>query len=283
MLTIGQAARITGGPTHTLRAWERRYGAFQPTRTPGGYRTYDDDSLMRIRAMRDLVAGGMSASDAAGVVSALGPATPAVAADVTQKLIEAAGRLDASAASRIVTAQFESRSFESMADDWLLPAMVRIGSAWADGEISEAGEHLVANIVMRRLATAFDAVGANPPLPPVIVGAPSGVDHELGLLAFAVALRRAGVATLYLGADVPAGAWSEAVAASGAVLSVTAVPRRADLRRMTALAEQLRADHPQVPLAVGGRFQELAPSWCRRLGHKVGPAASELAQSLGEP
>lgn len=283
MLTIGQAARITGVPTHTLRAWERRYGAFKPMRTPGGYRTYGDDTLVRIRTMRDLVAGGMSPSDAAGVVSALGPSTPPAAPDATQQLIEAAGRLDASAASRIVTAQFDSRSFESMADDWLLPAMVRIGSAWADGQISEAGEHLVANIVMRRLATAFDAVGANPALPPVIVGAPSGVDHELGLLAFAVALRRAGVATLYLGADVPTGAWSEAVAASGAVLNVAAVPRRADLRRMTVLAEQLRADHPQVPLAVGGRFQDLAPPWCLRLGHKVAPAAREVAKRLGEP
>ncbi|NHB85717.1 MerR family DNA-binding transcriptional regulator [Tessaracoccus sp. HDW20] len=40
MVTIGQAARLTGVAEHTLRAWERRYGVFQPVRTGGGYRVY---------------------------------------------------------------------------------------------------------------------------------------------------------------------------------------------------------------------------------------------------
>lgn len=280
MVTIGQAARLTGVAEHTLRAWERRYGVFQPLRTSGGYRVYGQDALHRIRAMRDLVSSGLSPREASERVRELEVPAPEFDPEITEQLIAALSRLDASTATRIVNAQFAARSYEAMVDDWLLPTMVRVGTAWAAGEISEAGEHLVANIVMRRLAAAFDAVGANPAVPPVIVGAPSGVTHELGLLAFAVALRRAGVATIYLGADVPSAAWSAAIGSAGAAMSITSVPRRADARRVALLVERLRADHPEVPVAVGGRFQHLAPEGCVRLGHRLGSAALEVAEGL---
>jgi hypothetical protein len=88
------------------------------------------------------------------------------------------------------------------------------------------------------------------------------------------------VATIYLGGDVPAPAWSEAIGTTGAAVSVTAIPRRADARRVAALVDRLEADHPGVPIAVGGRFQELAPDGTRPLGHGIAVAARDLAASL---
>ncbi len=279
MVTISQAALLTGVAEHTLRAWERRYGVFQPSRTRAGYRVYGDDVLDRIRTMKDLVATGLSPRQASEEVRR-GRSPEPPEPDAAGELIAALSRLDATAASRIIDEQFAWRSYEAVVDDWLMPAMVRVGSAWASGEISEAGEHLVANVVMRRLAAAFDAVGPNPPTPPAIVGAPSGITHELGLMAFAVALRRAGVATIYLGSDVPVAAWADAVATTGAAVSVTALPRRSDARRVATLAERLTVDHPRVPLAVGGQFQHLAPASCPRLGHRIAAAARAVADDL---
>ena len=279
MVTISQAALLTGVAEHTLRAWERRYGVFQPSRTRAGYRVYGDDVLDRIRTMKDLVAAGLSPRQASEQVRrGVSPESPEP--DATVELIAALARLDATAASRIIDEQFAWRSYEAVVDDWLMPAMVRVGTAWASGEISEAGEHLVAHVVMRRLAAAFDAVGPNPPTPPAIVGAPSGITHELGLMAFAVALRRAGVATIYLGPDVPVVAWADAVTTTGSAVSVTAIPRRSDARRVAVLAERLTADHPGVPLAVGGQFQHLAPASCPRLGHRIAAAARAVADDL---
>ena len=280
MVTISQAAQLTGVAEHTLRSWKRRYGVFQPSRTRGGYRVYGDEVLTRIRTMKELVSTGLSPREASDRVRRLTVSPPVDQPDAAAELIEALTRLDVTTAKRVIDEQFALRSYEAVVDDWLMPAMVRVGSAWASGVISEAGEHLVANVVMRRLAAAFDAVGPNPPSPPAIVGAPSGVTHELGLLAFAVALRRAGVATIYLGSDVPAAAWAEAVGTTGAVLSVTAVPRRADARRVTALVSRLGADHPGAPLAVGGQYQHLAPAGCRRLGHRIAAAARDVAEDL---
>jgi DNA-binding transcriptional MerR regulator/methylmalonyl-CoA mutase cobalamin-binding subunit len=63
--TIGHAARLTGVPSATIRAWERRYGLVKPVRSEGGYRLYDEQGLQLLRAMGALVAGGWSASQAA--------------------------------------------------------------------------------------------------------------------------------------------------------------------------------------------------------------------------
>ena len=279
MVTISQAARLTGVAEHTLRAWERRYGVFQPSRTRGGYRDYGDDVLHRIRTMKELVSAGLSPREASDEVRRLAASSEGEpgAAD---ELIASLARLDATVVKRIIDEQFALRSYEAVVDDWLMPTLVRVGEAWAAGTISEAGEHLVANVVMRRLAAAFDAVGPNPPTPPAIVGAPSGVTHELGLMSFAVALRRAGVATIYLGSEVPPPAWADALATTGAVVSVTSIPRRADAKRVATLAERLHATHPTVPLAVGGRFQHLAPAGCPQLGHRIADAAQDVARSI---
>lgn len=281
MFTIGQAAQLTGVPEHTLRAWERRYGVFRPARTPGGYRTYDQEAIDAIVAMRRLVEAGRSPREAsASLAGQPGARRPSGDVPGVERLVTALGALDAATAKQVIDEQFALRSFESVVDDWLMPALVRVGQAWADGTVSVAGEHLMANITMRRLAAAFDAVGPNPPSAPAIVGAPSGVSHELGLLAFAVALRRAGVAVLYLGAEVPAKAWSDAIVGAGAAVSVTSIPRRQDVQRVIALTDRLHQDHPGVPVAVGGGFQHLAPSYCHRLGQRIAVAAAGVASML---
>src|SRR6187549_2942998 len=70
MYTIKEAAARTGLTVPVLRAWERRYGVIAPTRTPGGYRVYDEAALRRLRSMRRLIDDGWSASAAAAAIIA---------------------------------------------------------------------------------------------------------------------------------------------------------------------------------------------------------------------
>ena len=46
------AARLTGLSPDLLRAWERRYGVVEPTRTPGGTRRYTAADLERLRLVK---------------------------------------------------------------------------------------------------------------------------------------------------------------------------------------------------------------------------------------
>lgn len=52
---IGTVATLTGLDPHTIRGWERRYGAIKPMRTETGRRRYDDDTVERLQLLKALV------------------------------------------------------------------------------------------------------------------------------------------------------------------------------------------------------------------------------------
>ena len=60
LFPIREVARLTGVNPVTLRAWERRYGLIQPTRTDSGHRLYsqvDIESVRSILAQQPSTAG----------------------------------------------------------------------------------------------------------------------------------------------------------------------------------------------------------------------------------
>ncbi|MCB9646972.1 MAG: MerR family DNA-binding transcriptional regulator [Deltaproteobacteria bacterium] len=61
---------MTGVPTATLRAWERRYGVPTPDRSANRYRLYGEGEVAAVRAMARRLAEGMAASEAAAWVRA---------------------------------------------------------------------------------------------------------------------------------------------------------------------------------------------------------------------
>lgn len=301
MFTIKHAAALTGIPEATLRAWERRYAVVSPHRTEAGYRLYDDDQLRVLHTMHDLVTRGWSPREAAeqarranaplpgqstGADSAPSPrsepkpepepgGTPLEVVN-DRALVRAGAALDAAQAGAALDVAFARGSFESVTTTWLLPSLRALGEAWESGEVSVAGEHLVAAAVLRRLAAAYDAAGRRPGAPRTIVGLPPGSRHELGLLAFATAARRAGIDVVYLGADLPEEDWARAVAEHRARAAVLAVPCEDDLPAARSVAERLHRDDGNLLVAVGGGWQEGMPPFCVRLGHQMGAAAERL-------
>src|SRR5665647_717879 len=167
-----EAGLRTGLPVATLRAWERRYGVVAPERTVGGYRLYDEPTLARIRAMRDLVATGWSPRQAADEVSRADDDAPARDlpaggewADgdrADSELVDAARDLDTARLAAILDDRFSRGSFESVVDEWLMPALRGVGDAWAAGDLSTAAEHLAAHAVLRRLAAQHGVGGQVP-------------------------------------------------------------------------------------------------------------------------
>lgn len=275
MVTIKKVAELTGVPEHTLRAWERRYGLVEPTRSASGYRLYDEAAIAAIRRMSDLVREGWAPRRAAAEIARRNGAEHD-GARARQDLLSAARRLDAETVERILDAQLTHDSFERIVDEWLMPTMSSLGNAWARGEITVAAEHLVATIVMRRLATAYDQAATSVKGTTVLIGAPPGVDHEIGLLAFATAARRAGLRTVYLGAQVPVAAWGEAAIETEARHAVTTLHRRADAVRLQPVAAAL-AGLPGLELWVGGSHQAAAPEAFQPLGHSIAAAAAAIA------
>lgn len=64
-MRIGELAKRTGIESGTLRAWERRFGLFSPTRSKGGQRQYSETDVARVLAVRRLVDEGLTLAAAA--------------------------------------------------------------------------------------------------------------------------------------------------------------------------------------------------------------------------
>jgi len=163
-------------------------------------------------------------------------------------------------------------------DSWLFPTLEALGEGWARGEIDVAGEHLASHAVHRRLSAAFEAAGSRSRGPAVVVGLPSGSQHDLGALAFATAIRRRGLDVLYLGADVPVSSWDAAVRRRAARAAVMAVVTPEDRPAAVAVAERLLT-HDVVPMVcTGGAAAANLAAGVRTLVPSIGAAAQELDQ-----
>jgi DNA-binding transcriptional MerR regulator/methylmalonyl-CoA mutase cobalamin-binding subunit len=281
MYTIKRAAEQVGVSESTLRAWERRYGVGTAHRSDSGYRLYDEQAVRALSAMSTLVSEGWSVRSAAEeVLRRTAASVDETAPSFDRALVQSAEDFDLATLTAVLDHRFNNTSFESVVDDWLLPSLREVGLGWEAGRISVAGEHLVAGCVGRRLAAAYDVAGEGPVGPRIVVGLPPGSRHDLGLMSFATAARRAGLATSYLGADVPVDDWVTAVTTRSAAAAVLAVPMERDVAALAETVAALEEHTPDVLVAVGGGFQDLAPERCLRLGHQVGPAAALLAERL---
>ena len=289
MYTVKHAAALTGIPADTLRMWERRYGVVAPIRSEGGYRLYDDAAIARLTAMNALVGAGWSARRAAEQVASgttLGPLggepeEPAAPSDDDlDLLVQLAEDLDATTLSRSLDEVFARADFETFADDWLMPALWRLGQAWHRGEVSVAGEHFVSAGVHRRLAAALDAVPPRVGAPRVLVGLARGSRHELGVLAFSVALARAGLDVVYVAGDLPPDSWVVAATTQRPAAVVIGVPAAEDVPAVRDTVAALAAARPDLPVLLGGGHQERVNAG-ELLGHSLGAAAAALAGRLG--
>ena len=296
MYTIKQAALRSGVNVALLRAWERRYRIVEPMRTDSGYRLYDEAAIDRLRAMRSLVDAGWSARQAADRVStatpeeigALAPEepqttdAPAHVGSTSEAFVAAAGRIDTAAVEHALDDMFAAGSFERVVEDRLFPALRALGDAWATGAIDIAGEHAASSAVARRLSMAFEAAGSpTDGRSAVLVGLPPGSRHELAALAFATAVRRAGLPVVYLGADVPVESWTAAVARTDARAIAFGVVMDRDIAAADEVIRAVHATHPDVVVAVGGRLSSIvADGNLVRLPDRLGDAVEALRRAL---
>jgi DNA-binding transcriptional MerR regulator len=254
-LRIGQLAKRTGVSPELLRAWEQRYGLLQPTRTAGGFRLYSAADEARVQRMQSLVSGGLAAAQAARLVlSDDEPAPRTVSASATT-MEDAAGnlaasldRLDEQAANTALDRLFAAYTVETVLQKVIIPYLHRLGERWEAGEVSVAQEHFASNLLRGRLLGLAQGWGQGRG-PAAILACVPGEHHELGQLAFGVALRRRGWRITYLGTDSPIGAVAD-IARSLAPAVVVLVSMNPD--NFLEHAPDIEKLASQVPVMIAG-------------------------------
>ena len=252
-LPIQAVSRLLGLPAPTLRSWERRYGIPTTPRTAGGHRRYSPEALHELRLMRDEIARGKRAADAARSVrhelAATGPS-----ADLRVELLAAAEQMDPPAVRAVLDRAHAELGLAAALDEVVMPGMRQVGVWWQTGRCDVAQEHLTTEVVRGWLSrtTAF----APPPVrtrPLVLACGPRDL-HTVGLEALAALLAHQGNSCRVLGARTPARALVTAVTATSAaaavVVSHLSTQRRPAIDAIVAVAET-RCD----VFYAGGAFQ----------------------------
>ena len=247
---IGELSRRSGVSPELLRAWERRYGLLQPTRSAGGLRLYSPDDLARVRAMQRHLADGYAASEAAALAvdtTRHGGEEIAIPA-AKDELAAALASFDDGEAHAIFDALLARLSIDTLLRDVIVPYLQELGERWERGDVSIAQEHFASTLLRGRLLGLARGWGRGIGPVAVLACAP-GEQHDLGLLSFGLALRARGWRIIYLGTDTPIASVAEAArSCNPAAVVVSAVDPRVFRRH----AEQLQQLALDTRLCLGG-------------------------------
>jgi len=255
--SLGAVVRLTGLTEHTIRAWERRYGAIHPRRTEGGTRRYGERDVARLRLLKEATRAGHRIGDLADLsdaeIEARLPAPEPAEATPLAALHEAVDRMDAAALERQLGLQLGALGPGPFARSVAAPLLREVGERWARGELPIAAEHLVTATLRSLLSVALRAgTGPRDEAPRIVFATPPGERHEFGLLMAALSALGAGAEVTYLGPDLPGeetAAAAEQVGARAVALSIVNLAP-GDARRSAA---ELRRRLPErVEVWVGG-------------------------------
>jgi DNA-binding transcriptional MerR regulator/methanogenic corrinoid protein MtbC1 len=285
---IQYVSRITGLNPHRIRAWERRYGAVTPHRTPSNRRLYSKSDIKRLGLLLRAVTAGHRISQiatldgptleslAAGLQEPRdAPRSPSLKLDKTlcNAGFDAVCRFDVIALHRVLAHGAVRLTHRQLICGLIQPLMTRIGRSWAAGKLKTGNEHMataaVLSLLGELLRDALPSIASAAPA--IVVTTPSGNRHELGALSLALTATDAGWKPIYLGADLPAadmvdalmrtGARGVATSISHALAPALTVRELARLRRLLPRRAVLIAGGPGA-VAVRSMDALAGVQWC---------------------
>lgn len=253
MLRIGELSRRSGVSPELLRAWERRYSLLRPTRSAGGLRLYSLDDLERVRRMRAHLADGLAAAEAAALAAEATldePAGPTAFAPASARaeLADALDRFDEPGAQAVLDRLLAATTLDALLAGVVMPYLHELGERWQRGAVSVAQEHFASSLLRGRLLGLARGWGRGVG-PLALLACVPGEQHELGLVAFGLALRARGWRIGYLGSDTPLDTVDDAARAlAPSLLVLNAVTEE----RIRPLGRELRALAERHRLALAG-------------------------------
>ena len=207
VLRIGELSKRSGVSPELLRAWERRYGLLRPVRSAGGLRLYTPADVERVRVMRQHIADGLAAAEAAALALRAGVGDGAAPMAlrpeaVRDDLADALDRYDEPRAQAILDRLLAVATVDTLLSEVVLPYLRELGERWLRGDASVAQEHFASSVVRGRLLGLARGWGLGLG-PTAVLACLPGEQHDLGLIAFGLALRSRGWRIVYLGTDSP--------------------------------------------------------------------------------
>lgn len=221
-LSIGELSKQTGIGVHTLRVWEKRYGAPLSERLPSGHRRYPKDEVPRLRAIARALESGYRASKVVtGTLEELqklmgaqdfmstNPEQPDLESGqvsrelIIEKWIEAIHQYDEESLSHGFYEIWSKQGPLNFVLDFSAPFVQRIGNGWANGELTIGQEHFATSHLSDFLSSKWRQLNIRKDGPIAVLSTLPEETHNLGLLMCAVVTSLADFRVVYLGPNSP--------------------------------------------------------------------------------
>jgi MerR family transcriptional regulator, light-induced transcriptional regulator len=273
-ISIGELSEMTGIGVHTLRVWERRYGAPQSQRLPSGHRRYPKEEVPRLKAIASALESGYRASKVAtatmeelqGLMGLAPFSQPKPDSDSKKQdkissdktVIEGwiqmihAGKDDALLSG--FHEQFGRHGALDFICDFVVPFLGRIGKGWETGELSITHEHFASECLVSFLSEKWRQMNVRKTGPMVLITTLPGECYSLGILMCAVITSITNLKIMYLGVDNPIEEIVDASEKYNAELVTISISHKFDFVTSEKLLSQLRKKiNKDTPIVTGGK------------------------------
>lgn len=268
---IAVVSRMTGLTQLLLRAWERRYEAVVPARTPTGRRLYADAQVDRLRLLKALTDAGHRIGDVArlsgadlqelaeqtppaAVIAAPPPVRPPAVDVLLGSALQAVADLDARSLEAVLDQGAVALSRPVLRRALIVPLLLEVGERWREGSLRVAHEHMASAIVRSFLAGLNQGRQAAPGAATLVIATPAGQMHEMGAILVSNQVVEEGWEVLYLGPNLPAEEIAGATVGRGArAVLLSLVYPLADPATMEQLRQLRRLLGESTPIFVGGQ------------------------------
>ncbi|HET7897130.1 MAG TPA: MerR family transcriptional regulator [Flavisolibacter sp.] len=269
--TIKELESLSGIKAHTIRIWEQRYQFLKPARTTTNIRRYNNEELKTLLTVALLNKYGYKISR----IDEMQPEQRTEAAlqlqipdaqneYVINELIGCMVDLRSVEFEKLLNRQIAEKGIEETITGIVFWFLERVGILWQTNRLRPVQEHVVSAIIRQKIIHAIE----NLPFPereaPLFtLFLPEGEHHELGLLYVYYLLRKHGLPSIFLGANVPLkdiAYFAEVKRPNFLYFHITSYPNLAKFNR---LMQQLQQAANGATLVLSGYMAQLyrkAPS-----------------------
>ena len=209
--TIKELESLSGIKAHTIRIWEQRYQFLKPSRTTTNIRRYNNEELKTLLTVALLNKYGYKISRIdemqhdQRIQAALQLQEPTARQEyVINELIGCMIDLKSIEFEKLLNQLIADNGVEETIKGVIFLFLERVGILWQTNRLRPVQEHIISCIIRQKIIHAIEGLPfAEKESPLFVLFLPEGEHHELGLLYVYYLLRKQGIATLYLGANVP--------------------------------------------------------------------------------
>ena len=283
--TIRYVSQRTGLTSHVIRAWEKRYEAVVPHRSPKNRRLYSEEDVERLQLLKRATDAGHSISQVAPLDSKeladltqrggatltsrtqenkarplqrlaknARPMQPSAKSDYCKDCLSAVLNLDPDGLERSYDQAAIDLTRLALLKELIVPLFREIGELWRKGSLKIVNEHMATSVTRTFLLNILRATEVTDSAPAMVIATTVGQWHDLGALTVALTAAENGWHPVYYGPNLPAEEIAAGVKQSGAravAISVTHLlnqhPLIEELRKLRRYVDR------DVTLYVGGR------------------------------